>query len=97
MWPDDYIEWAKNLKPTLVKLVTDSLEHQAGNGVLREAVDELTKKAVRRAFDRAGQLCRYPGLFADRPMFREWLIGIANREALARFVSHELVLTRLNV
>jgi hypothetical protein len=58
MWPDDYIDWARQTQPIVIPWTRDRLRHYP---ILAAEAPDLAQSASRAAFQLANAHRHYPG------------------------------------
>jgi DNA-directed RNA polymerase specialized sigma24 family protein len=95
LWPDDYIEWARQSKPELIRVIGEALLALAGPSRGRPTGSDLAREAARRAFVTADSWRRYPSTIVDQQQFRRLIGALGMAEALWLFLDHEYVATQI--
>ena len=90
MWPDDYIEWANDARPRVVRTLRRALyRHLRTNPHwTQEGVGSLAEQATRHAFDIANDRRRYREYCRTEAEFRVWVYAVALNEALRLLIRH---------
>jgi DNA-directed RNA polymerase specialized sigma24 family protein len=88
MWPDQYIEWAREAHPVLTRLVAYTLEQRylATNPQLLVDSPEIVRDVIHHAFDMASARRPYSGYFTSSIEFNWWLASIAFSDLRNRLI-----------
>jgi hypothetical protein len=95
LWPEEYIDWARVIKPALGQFLSNLLQRLAKESLVQEAVGDMVAEAARRTFATTERWRRYQELIVDAAQFRRLVFVAGTNEALCLFLEHEYVAARV--
>jgi hypothetical protein len=79
MWPDDYIEWARQAHSVITRMIENALaqKYLARNPRLNVDTPEIVREIIRYTFDMATSRRVHGGYFDGVTQFQWWLASVA--------------------